>query len=151
MRDRIDNLISDLARLDGAAEVGALDPVNAQKLALSEFGTRTAPPRPTLSVTTDALTPAINRSIARQVGAVLDGKGRGTTGQEIVGDVARDLGEEVQNAIDGDTRPELALSTAASRRRRGKDTRTLVDSGDMLRSIKVRTSADPRAFEDGGE
>lgn len=148
MRDRLDNLIADLARLDGSAEVGALDPVNAQKLAWQEFGTRTIPPRPTLTVTTDALTPAIFRSIRRQVGEVIDGKGRGTTGQEIVGDVARDLGEEVQNAIDGNTPPELAASTKASRRRRGKDTRTLVDSGDMLRSIKVRTSADPRAFED---
>ena len=151
MRDRLDSLIADLARLDGSAEVGALDPVNAQKLAWQEFGTRTAPPRSTLTTTTDALTPAINRSIARQVGAVIDGNGRGTTGQEIVGDVARTLGEEVQNAIDGNTPPALAPSTIASRRRRGKDTRTLVDSGDMLRSIKVRTSANPRAFEDGGE
>jgi hypothetical protein len=153
VRDRLDNLIADLARLDGAAEVGALDPVNAEKLKRNEFGTPGGliQPRPTLTVTTDAMTPAINRSIARQVGEVIDGKGRGTTGQEIVGDVARALGEEVQNAIDGNTPPALAPSTIASRRRRGKDTRTLVDSKEMLRSIKVRTSADPRAFEDGGD
>lgn len=152
MRDRLDNLISDLARLDGAAEVGALDPVNAEKLKRNEFGTPGGliPARPTLTVTTDALTPTIFRSIRRQVGAVIDGKGRGTTGQEIVGDVARDLGEEVQNAIDGDTQPELAASTKAKRRREGKNTRTLVDTDEMRKSIKVRTSADPRAFDDGG-
>lgn len=148
MRDRLDNLIADLARLDGAAEVGALDPVNAQKLAWQEFGTRTAPARPTLTVTTDAATPAIFRSIRRKVGEVMDGKGRGTTGQEIVGGVARDLAEQVRDAIDGDTPPELAESTKAARRRAGRDTRTLVNEGDMLRSIDVRTSADPRAFED---
>ena len=148
MRDRLDNLIADLARLDGAAEVGALDPVNAQKLAWQEFGTSRAPARPTLTVTTDAATPAIMRSIRRQVGEVMDGKGRGTTGQEIVGGVARDLAEQVRDAIDSDTPPELAESTKAARRRAGRDTRTLVDTGDMLRSIDVRTSADPRAFED---
>lgn len=148
MRDRLDNLIADLARLDGAAEVGALDPVSAQKLAWQEFGTRTAPARPTLTVTTDAATPAIFRSIRRQVGAVMDGRGRGATGQEIVGDAGRDLAEQVRDAIDGDTPPELAESTKAARRRAGRDTRTLVDTGDMLRSIYVRTSSDPRAFED---
>jgi hypothetical protein len=123
--------------------------VNAQKLAWSEFGTtRGVPPRPTLSVTTDRLTPAIDRSIKRQVGEAIDGRSRGVTGQEIVGGVARDLAEEVRNAIDGNTGKELAPPTKASRRRRGKDTRTLVDEGDMLKSIDVRTSADPKAFAD---
>lgn len=148
MRDALDRLIADLARLDGAAEVGALDPENAQKLAWQEFGTRTAPARPTLTVATDAATPAIMRSIRRHVGEVMDGRGHGTTGEEIVGGVARDLAEQVREAIDGDTPPELAESTKAARRRAGRDTRTLVDTGDMLRSIDVRTSSDPRAFED---
>lgn len=150
MRDAFDRLITDLARLDGAAEVGALDPVNAEKLKRNEFGTPGGliPARPTLTVTTDSATPAIFRSIRRQVGAVMDGKGRGVTGQEIVGDVGRDLAEQVREAIDGDTPPELADSTKAARRRAGRDTRTLVNTGDMLRSIDVRTSADPRAFED---
>lgn len=149
MPDALDRVIAGLARLDGAAVVGALDPVNAQKLARSEFGTTTAPVRPTLSVTTDRLTPAIDRSIRRQVAEVLDGKGRGVTGQEIVGGVARDLAEETRNAIDGNTPPALAPSTAAARRRKGRDVRTLVDTGEMLRSIEVRTSGDPRAFEKG--
>lgn len=149
MHDALDNVIANLARFEGSAIVGALDPVNAQKLAWSEFGNKAGvPPRPTLSVTTDRLTPAIDRSIKRQVGEAIDGKGRGVTGQEIVGGIARDLAEEVRNAIDGNTAPALAPSTAASRRRRGKDTRTLVDEGDMLKSIDVRTSADPKAFAD---
>lgn len=149
MRDALDRLIVDLARLDGAAEVGALDPETARKLSYSEFGTsRGVPPRPTLSVTTDRLRPAIDRSIRRQVAEVLDGKGRGVTGQEIVGDVGRNLAEEVRDAIGGDTQPALAPSTKASRRRRGKDERTLVDSGDMMRGIAVRTSSDPGAFKD---
>lgn len=148
MRDALDKLIADLGRLHGSAEVGALDEVNAQKLAWQEFGTDTAPARPTLTVTTDALTGAINRAIDRQVRDVLDGKGRGVTGEEIVGDVGRDLAEQVREAIDGNTPPPLAPSTAAKRRREGKDTRTLVDTGEMLRSIDVRTSDDPDAFKD---
>lgn len=129
-----------LGQLTGAAVVGALDEENAQKLAFSEFGTSTVPPRPTLSVTTDRLAPAIDRKVRREVGLVLDGKGRGVTGQEVVADVGRDLAEEVQGAIDGNVQPPLAPSTLAARRRRGQSDRTLVASGDMLRNIKVQTS-----------
>lgn len=148
MRDALDKLIADLGRLHGATEVGALDEVNAQKLAWQEFGTDTAPARPTLTVTTDALTGAMHRAIDLQVRDVLDGKGRGVTGEEIVGDVGHDLAEQVREAIDGNTPPALAPSTVAKRRREGKDTRTLVDTGEMLRSIDVRTSDDPDAFVD---
>lgn len=149
MRDALDKLIVDLARLDGAAEVGALDSETARKLSYAEFGTRKGvPPRPVLTTTTDRLEKAMNRAIDRRVGEVLDGRGRGLTGEELVGDVGRDLAEEVRNEIDGDTGDELAASTKRSRRRRGKDTRTLVDSGDMMRGIKVRTSADPDGFSD---
>lgn len=150
MPDDFDRLIRDLARCDGAAIVGALDEKNAKKLAFAEFGTKTAPPRPTLSVTTDRLAPAIDRKIRREIGAVLDGKGRGVTGREIVAEVARDLAEEVRHAIDGNTPPPLAASTLAKRRARGNpSTRTLVDTGEMMRSIDVQTSDDPRAFEKG--
>lgn len=130
-----------LGRLTGAAVVGALDEENAEKLAYSEFGAAKAPPRPTLSVTTDRLAPAIDRKVRREVGLVLDGKGRGVTGQEVLGEVGRDLAEEVQNAIDGDVQPPLAPSTLAARRRRGQGDRTLVASGEMLRNIKAETSA----------
>lgn len=149
MADALDRLIRDLARLDGAAEVGALDPETAKKLSFAETGTRLGvDPRPVLSRTTDRLRPAIERSIRRQVGEVLDGRGRGVTGQEIAADLGRDLAEEVQNAIDGDTPPPLAESTKAKRRREGKDERTLVDSGEMLRNIKSRAVADPRDLDE---
>lgn len=149
MPDLLDKILADLRRLGGSAIVGALDGENATKMAYQEFGT--APRRATLSPVTDAATPAIFRKITREVGDVLDGKGLGVTGQEIVGDAARDLAEQVQEAIDGDTPPPLADSTAAARRRKGRDVRTLVDSGDMLRSIGVETSADPEHFEREGE
>lgn len=142
MADALDRLLLDLRRLNGAAAVGALDPVNATKLAFAEFGTSTAPRRATLSPTTDAATPALFRKMQREVEAVLDGKARGVTGREVVGEAARELAEVVREAIDGDTRPPLAASTVASRLRRGKDTRTLVDSGEMLGSIGVVTSDD---------
>jgi hypothetical protein len=150
MPDALDRILADLKRLDGSAVAGALDEENATKMAFAEFGTVDAPKRRTLTPTTDRLTPAIFRKITREVGDVLDGKGRGVTGREIVADVARDLAEEVQAAIDGNTPPPLAASTATSRMRRGKDTRTLVDSGDMLRSIGVESSDDPRHFERQG-
>lgn len=149
MPDLLDKILADLRRLNGSAVVGALDGVNATKMAWQEFGTNRAPARPTLSTTTDAATSSVFRSIQRQVGEVLDGQGRGVTGREIVAGLARDLAEEVQNAIDNNTPPPLAPSTAAARRRAGKDTRTLVDTGDMLRSIGVETSDDPDAFNDG--
>ncbi len=143
-------VMAGVSRLSASAVVGALDEENAQKLAWSEFGTVTAPPRPTLSVTTDRLRPAIDRKIRREVGDVLAGKGRGVTGQEILADTGRDLAEEVQNAIDGDTQPPLAKSTLAARRRRGQGDRTLVASSEMLRNIKVETSADPDGLKDDG-
>lgn len=143
-----DQVIRGVGGLSASAVVGALDEENATKLAYSEFGTTTAPPRPTLSVTTDRLRPAIDRAIRADVQAVLDGKGRGVTGQEVLADVGRDLAEEVQNAIDGNTQPPLAASTLRQRRRRGQGDRTLVASGEMLRSIKVETSADPDGLRD---
>lgn len=145
-RDRLDALIDDMRRLDGAAIVGALDEKTARLLRFAEFGTATAPPRPTLSTTTDRLTPAIFRTVQSKVAAAIEGKH--TTGQEIVADVGRDLAEAVREQIDGNTPPELAESTKRSRRRRGKDLRTLVDSGDMMRGIGMLSSADPDAFRD---
>ena len=143
-----DQVLRGVRGLPASAVVGALDEENAQKLAYSEFGTPTAPPRPTLSVTTDRLRPAIYRAIQADVQAVLDGKGRGVTGQEVLADVGRDLAEEVQNAIDGNVQPPLAVSTLRQRRRRGQGDRTLVASGEMLRNIKVETRADPDGLRD---
>ena len=146
--DPLDRIIRDMTRLAGSARVGALDEVNATKLAYSEFGTKTADPRPTISVVTDRLRKPIARAIDRRIGAVLDGKSR-DTGAEVLAPIARDLTEEVQNQIDGNTPPvPLAASTLAQRKRRGQGDRTLVASGDMLRSIKVETSPDPERWPD---
>lgn len=147
MSDDFDRVTRDLARMNGSAIVGALDETTAQKLAWSEFGTHTAPARPTLSVTTDRLVGAIDRKIQRELAAVLDGRGGGVIGQEVLAEVARDLAEETRNAIDGNTPPALAASTLAKRRARGNtSTRTLVDTGEMRSGIGVQTSADPNAF-----
>lgn len=143
-----DELVRNVGHISGSAIVGALDEENAKHLFWAEFGTPTSDPRPTLSVTTDRLRPAIDRAIKADVQAVLDGRGRGVTGQEVMADVGRDLAEEVQNAIDGNVPPPLAKSTLAARRRRGQGDRTLVASGEMLRSIRVETSADPDGLND---
>ena len=143
-----DQVLRGVGRLSASAVIGALDEENAQKLAYSELGTSTADPRPTLSVTTDRLRPAIYRAIQADVQDVLENKARGATGQEVLADVGRDLAEEVQNAIDGNTSPPLADSTLRQRRRRGQGDRTLVATREMLRSIKVETSADPGGLRD---
>ena len=150
MTDLLDKILHGLRRLgDGAAAVGSFDDEDATHLFWAEFGTVTADPRPTLSPATDEATGSIMRSVQRQVTDVLDGRGRGTTAQEVVAGPARDLAELVRDRIDGNTQPDLAASTKAARRRAGRDTRTLVDTGDMMRGIAVESSDDPNAFDDG--
>lgn len=132
--DDFDRLVARLTRLPAAARVGALDEVNAQKLAYSEFGTVREPPRPALSAATDQNAAALHRAVARRVGDVIDG--RSATGESILSAVAADLAEEVRNTIDSNVQPPLAPSTLAARRRRGNaSNRTLVDTGEMLRAI----------------
>ena len=141
MPDAFDQLIRDVSRLSASAVVGAVDDEeNATKLAYSEFGTRTAPPRPTLSAATDRLARPINDAIRRRVVDVLSAK-RTMTGETILGEVGAMLAEETRDAIDGNTPPNpLAASTLAARRRRGVfTTRTLVDTGKMRLAIKVDT------------
>ncbi len=135
MSDALDQLIRDLSRLDARARTGSLDEENATKLAYQEFGTERAPPRPTLSAATDRAEGDIARAIDRRVAQVIAGK-RTMTGKTLLGEVAGMLQEQVVEAIDGNTPPELAPSTLAARRRRGNEsTRTLVDTGDMKASI----------------
>ena len=141
MPDAFDQLIRDVGRLSASAVVGAVDDEdNATKLAYSEFGTRTAPPRPTLSAATDRLARPINDAIKRRIVAVLSVQ-RTMTGETILAEVGGMLAEEVRDAIDGNTPPNpLAASTLAARRRRGVfTTRTLVDTGKMRLAIKVDT------------
>jgi hypothetical protein len=145
--DDLDRLIRRLERLSASARVGALDEENAQKLQWQEFGTPVIPPRPTLSPTTDRLEPAVFRSVQRRVDDVVQGRSS-QTGEQVLAGVGADLAEEVRDAIDSNVPPELAESTKASRRRRGKDERTLVDEGDMLRSIRVETRPGERGWAD---
>lgn len=149
MTDPLDRLIRDLGRLDASARVGALDQENAQKLHWAEFGTRTAPPRPTVSVATDKARTSIERAVAKRVGDVFDGKSS-ATGRDVLQKVGGDLAELIQEQIDGNTQPALAKSTLAARRRAGQGDRTLVASGEMLKSIKVETSSDPDRWRDEG-
>lgn len=146
MPDPLDLLLRNLQRLSAATAVGAHDEDNAQKLAYSEFGTVNAPARPTLSAVTDRNERAIGAAIDRKVGAVLDGKTR--TGVAIMQDVGADLAEMVRDEVGNNTPPPLAPSTAASRRRRGKDERTLVDSGDMQRGIRAETREGENVWPD---
>jgi len=153
--DAFDQLIRDVSRLSASAVVGAIDDEeNATHLAYSEFGTRTAPPRPTLSAATDRLARPINDAIKRRVVAVLSVR-RTMTGETILREVGGMLAEEVRDAIDGNTPPNpLAPSTLAARRRRGIfTTRTLVDTGKMRLAIKVDTKPGARAEwpDDGAE
>ncbi len=149
MPDALDQLIRDLSRLDARARVGSLDEENAAKLAYQEFGTVNAPPRPTLSATTDRAEGDINRAIDRRVAQVIESK-RTMSGKTLLGEVAGMLKEQVVEAIDGNTPPSLAPSTLAARRRRGNDsTRTLVDTGDMKASIKVETKDGWQGWQDG--
>lgn len=148
MPDTLDRLIYDLGRLEARARVGALDPETALKLACAEFGTRKGePPRPTLSVATDRHEAAAHRAVAHRVGAVLDG--HAADGKAILQKVAEDLAEVVQEQVDANTPPPLAASTLAARRRRGNTSeRTLVDSGEMLRSIRVEAKAGTDGWHD---
>lgn len=149
MTDVLQRLIRDLSRMHGSAAVGALDEETAKKLNFAEFGTVTAPPRPTLSVATDAARPGIDRAIVRRVGDVMDGKSL-ATGAQILRPVAAALAEQVQERIDNDTPHELAPSTLATRRRKGQGDRTLVATGDMLRGIAVEVSDDAGRYDEDG-
>jgi hypothetical protein len=151
--DALDQLIRDVSRLSASAVVGAVDDEeNASKLAYQEFGTRNAPPRPTLSAATDRLARPINDAIKRRLVAVMSAQ-RTMTGETILGEVGAMLAEEVRDAIDGNTPPALAPSTLAARRRRGNfSARTLVDTGKMRLSIKVDTKPGARAeWPDDGD
>lgn len=138
MPDPLDLILRDLRRMSASAAAGAHDEENAKKLAFAEFGTVNAPARPAMSAAVDRSQGAVFASVTRKVAAVFDGQTR--SGVAIVTDVGADLAELVRDEIGNNTPPPLAESTIAARRRRGNtSTRTLVDSGDMQRSIKVET------------
>jgi len=156
--DALDQLIRDLSRLDARARTGSLDEENATKLALQEFGSTVEPLkerdgavlRPSLSAATDRAEGDINRAIDRRVAQVIHGQ-RTMTGKTLLGEVAGMLQEQVVEAINGNTPPELAPSTLAARRRRGNEsTRTLVDTGDMMASITTEAKDGASDWPDDG-
>lgn len=146
--DDLDKLIKRLGKLSGKAAVGTFTEEASMKLAFAEFGTRTAPPRPVLSATTDSSAGSIDRAIANQVGQVLDGAER--TGDEIMGKVGQDLRELVVEQIQGGLPKPLKPATLRGRRARGNtDTRPLIDRtllepGEraLVDSIEVKVGAD---------
>ena len=151
MPDDFDRLLADLRRLDARARVGALDETNAQKLAYSEFGTVTEPPRPTITAAFDRTKATMRRVIDRDIGAVIDGKSE-AGGRRILSEVGEDFAEVVREEIDNNTPPPLADSTVAQKRRKGQSDRTLVATGEMRESITVESKADSgRWVHDGGE
>jgi len=148
-RDGLDELLRDFKRLDARARTGALDEVNATKLAYQEFGTEHAPARPTLSATTDRAEGDVNAAIKRRVKDIIDGK-RSIDGRTLLAEVGGMLAEQVREAIDNNTPPPLADSTLAARRSRGNDsTRTLVDTGAMRASITTEAKGDAGDWPDG--
>lgn len=154
--DDFDRLIADMRRLDGSARIGALDPVNAQKLNWAEMGTidedgeQHTQPRPTISAAFDRTKSTMRRAIDRKIGAVIDGKSE-AGGRRILSEVGEDFAEVVREEIDNNVPPELAKSTIAQKRRRGQTDRTLVATGEMRASIRVESKADSKPWVDDGE
>ena len=147
MPDDFDRLLADLKRLDARARVGALDETNAQKLAYTEFGTVTEPPRPTITAAFDRTKATMRRAIDRKIGAVIDGKSE-AGGRRILSEVGEDFAEVVREAIDSNVPPENAPSTLAAKRRKGQGDRTLVATGGMRGSITVESKSDTKAWQD---
>lgn len=141
MADGLDNLIRFFERLSASGRAGIMDDEeNASKLAFAEFGTVTAPARPTV-------TPAFGRDVEANLGAALgravDAAARGVVsldGQDIVGEVVDSIAEKIRANIDSNTPPPLAEATIANRQRRGNSsTATLVDTGDMRGAVRSET------------
>lgn len=147
MPDAFDRLLADVRRLDGRARVGALDEANAQKLAHSEFGTVTAPPRPTISAAFDRAEATLRRAIDRKIGAVIDGTSE-AGGRRILSEVGEDFAELTREEIDNNVPPENAPSTLAAKARKGQGDRTLVATGEMRGSIAVESKSDSKPWQD---
>ena len=147
MPDAFDRLLADFRRLDGRARVGALDEANAEKLAYAEFGTTTAPPRPTISAAFDRTEATMRRAIDRKIGAVIDGVSE-AGGRVILSTVGEDFAEVVREEIDNNVPPENAPSTLAAKARKGQGDRTLVATGEMRGSITVESKSDSRPWQD---
>lgn len=143
MADGLDNLIRLLGRLDASGRAGIMDDEeNASKLTFAEFGTVTAPPRPTMGPAYDEQ--AITEALAGGMRRAVDGAARGgpstLDGQSIVGEAVEALADRIRGNIESNTPPPLAESTIRSRQARGNSsTATLIDTGKMRGAVRSET------------
>lgn len=134
----LDGLTRRLAELGGLeVRVGVLQPdptrdgdtTIAVVAAAHEFGARSVPQRPFIGPTLDEQAPAIHAAQAK----ILDGVVGGTMDPDRGADL---LGLQVASAIRETIRSNVPPPLSPATIRRKKDTRTLVDTGQLLNSIK---------------
>ena len=133
MADILDRLVADFAKGGASGRAGIFDDEeNASKLLWSEYGTNTAPARPTLTPAYDE--DAITREIEAGVDALLGGRGFAVS---VVSNTVESLAASVVKSIESNTPPALAESTIKARQARGNaSTATLIDTGDMRGAVR---------------
>jgi len=151
--DGLDALIRSLSSGSGSphgasGRAGILgDEDNASKLLWAEFGTVTAPARPTLTRAYDGSEAAAVHGVREGLGRVVDATSRGTVGSPMaaLAVAVDDIAEATRGAIRSNTPPPLSDSTIAARQSRGNSsTATLVDTGAMVAAVtsQVNPGAD---------
>ena len=133
MADVLDRLVADFAKGGASGRAGIFDDEdNASKLLWAEYGTDTAPARPTLSPAYDE--EAVTREIEAGVDALLGGRGSAVS---VVSSAVESLADRVVKNIESNTPPALADSTIEARRSRGNmSTATLIDTGEMRDAVR---------------
>jgi hypothetical protein len=135
VKDALDRLIATMARggAGGSGRAGIMgNAENASKLAFNEFGTVTAPARPTVRPAFDEreLGDLAAASIDRQLGE------ESIDARATVGGLALDLEIKIKENIKSNTPPPLAQSTIDKRIANGNtSTATLIDTGEMLAAV----------------
>lgn len=98
----------------------------------NEFGTKDIPSRPFMATTFDENQTGITGVIARRYNALLDGK---FTAHQALLSVGEFVSLKIKNTISKrDFLPRLSPSTVKAKK--GNSTKTLVDTGAMLNSIR---------------
>ena len=145
MADVLDRLVADFARGGASGRAGIFDDEdNASKLLWAEYGTVTAPARPTLTPAYDE--DAITREIEAGVDALLGGRGSAVS---VVTGAVESLADRVVRNIESNTPPALAESTIEARRSRGNmSTATLIDTGDMRGAVRSEAKRGDDGWQD---
>lgn len=129
-------------------DVGFFDETQATKAAANEFGTDTQPERAFFAPAVDTNERAIKRTMAQGIGDAID-RAR-NTGRLDLEAALIPAGEQLQAAVKDSIRnfsgAPLDPDTIAAK---GSD-RPLVDSGDMLEAVEVRTDRASAAPAGGG-